>query len=838
MNQNNEDRQLFVFEIDANDDETDVVFLEQAYAYHQQLVAEENRIPLTRNLINRDREGAEERLMADYFSDHCRYPLYYFRRRYRMRRKLFLKIAKGISTYEADPLPDHFKFFRVRPDATGRMSLSVIMKCTAAIHQLAYGTTPDAFDEYLQMSKRTAHDSLTNFNKCIISLYMAEYLRKPTLEDVENFHGRDNMVGEIKKYPTIMLEVVASQDLWIWHAFFGVACANNDINVLDNSPLFDDLLNDTAYVLPYVVNGVGYEKGYYLADGIYPQRATFVKSFTVANDVKHAYFKKLQEGARKDVERAFSVLQGRWGIIQQPARSYHVNTLRRVMYSCIIIHNMILKDQKMAVFDWNEVYANPARNMQRTWIERCEIQRRKNKKMRDRDAHVYMLRLVLDQGDFCVITGFRFGKVNLDPDEEDHSEFRMRVFPKIENLKGEHLLELVNKDVRLAKLDDEDVVLLRSTTKGSSKGKSVHTRVRTEVRHEVHVRTEVSRVHSKEKMILNLQLRLNSVEEKLKPGSSDVDHLDKTGNLSKNAPDCGLDQQSMGGVSQCMNVDELYKDNFHGDGLDHKSVEGISQRTGLNDEYESIAVDGLISLRSLDFVDSPQVKVNDNEEACHFDYSLSTQHVREVINHFFHTPSVQVQDDVNVNSVAKEETVKDDVEKDDVNVDSLVKEDIKKDDVHVDSFVNEDIEKDDVQFDSVVKDATQIENETLSRQKFPGKAYLSPYIQPLSTEDVTRSPTTPKRTVYVPEEVNALFRDKNRMEMKWNFPCLGCPPNGIETRLFWLDLMDKLQFYCLLFLDNAEVFEKKNIVKDDYSISFKFADGFPIQGGLYGDCGV
>ncbi|GKA38153.1 ALP1-like protein [Tanacetum coccineum] len=300
------------------------------------------------------------------------YPLYYFRRRYRMRRKLFLKIVKGISTYEADPLPDHFNFFRVRPDATGRMSLSVIMKCTAAIRQLAYGTTPDAFDEYLQMSERTARDCLTHFNKCIISLYMAEYLRKPTLEDVENIynkhlttHGFPGMLGSIdcmhwewknypvswqgqygrgdKKYPTIMLEAVASQDLWIWHAFFGVAGANNDINVLDNSPLFDDLLDDKAPVAPYVVNGVGFEKGYYLADGIYPQWATFVKSFTVANDAKHAYFKKRQEGARKDVERAFGVLQGRWGIIQQPARQYHVNTIRRIMYSCIIMHNMILK---------------------------------------------------------------------------------------------------------------------------------------------------------------------------------------------------------------------------------------------------------------------------------------------------------------------------------------------------------------------------------------------------------------------------------------------------------------------------------------------------------------
>ncbi|GKD99889.1 hypothetical protein Tco_1387873, partial [Tanacetum coccineum] len=93
------------------------------------------------------------------------------------------------------------------------------------------------------------------------------------------------------------------------------------------------------------------------------------------------------------------------------------------------------------------------------------------------------------------------------------------------------------------------------------------------------------------------------------------------------------------------------------------------------------------------------------------------------INDFFHTPSVQVQDAVNVNSVVKEEIVKDDV-----HVDSLVKEEIVKDDVHVDSLVKEDIEKDDVQFDSVMKDAEQIENETLPRQKFPGKAYLSPYI--------------------------------------------------------------------------------------------------------------
>nr|GEU68947.1 ulp1 protease family, C-terminal catalytic domain-containing protein [Tanacetum cinerariifolium] len=306
--------------------------------------------------------------------------------------------------------------------------------------------------------------------------------------------------------------------------------------------------------------------------------------------------------------------------------------------------------------------------------------------------------------DFCLITGFRFGKVNLDPDEEDHSKFRMRIFPKIEKLKGEHLLELVNKDVKFTKLDDEDVVLLRSATKGSSKGKSVHTRVRTEVRHE---------------MILDLQLRLNSVEEKLKPGPSDVDHLDKTDNLSKNAPDCGLNQQSMGGVSQCMNVDDPYKNcndvsnNFHADGLDHKSVEGVSQRTSLNDEYESVVVDGLISLRSQDFVDSPYVKVI---------LIIVYPHNREP------------------------------------NADRAM--------------------------------AIPYLCDMLSRFQFP-----------------------------------LYYAD-------------GVPWFVNNVQKVYFPINEKDSHWIPLFLDNAEVFKKKNTVKDDYSINFQYADGVPIQGGLYGDCGL
>ncbi|GJV86576.1 ALP1-like protein isoform X1 [Tanacetum coccineum] len=145
-----------------------------------------------------------------------------------------------------------------------------------------------------------------------------------------------------KKYPTIMLEAVADQQLWYGHVYFGVSGANNDLNILCGSLLFDDLLTDKAPEAPFVVNGKTYEKCYYLADEIYPQWSTFVKAFTMARDQKTIKFKGVQESARKDIERAFGVLQGRWGIIQQPARAYQMNTIKRIMYSCMILHNMIL----------------------------------------------------------------------------------------------------------------------------------------------------------------------------------------------------------------------------------------------------------------------------------------------------------------------------------------------------------------------------------------------------------------------------------------------------------------------------------------------------------------
>jgi hypothetical protein len=146
--------------------------------------------------------------------------------------------------------------------------------------------------------------------------------------------------------PTMILEAVASYDLRIWHAYFGVAGSNNDINVLNRSPLFISTLKGEAPRVQYTVNGRQYDTGYYLADGIYPEWATFVKSIPLPQNDKNKLFAKLQEGARKDVERAFAPLQSRFSIVNRPAKFWKRAAIGSIMQACVILHNMIVEDER------------------------------------------------------------------------------------------------------------------------------------------------------------------------------------------------------------------------------------------------------------------------------------------------------------------------------------------------------------------------------------------------------------------------------------------------------------------------------------------------------------
>ncbi|XP_076889167.1 uncharacterized protein LOC143539854 [Bidens hawaiensis] len=109
--------------------------------------------------------------------------------------------------------------------------------------------------------------------------------------------------------PTIMLETAASEDLWFWRAFFVVLESNNDINVIEQSPIFDDIIEGVEPTQSFYASGVQFKHGYYLVDGIYNEWSTLVQAYASPVEDKRKYFKKNQESARKDIERAFRVLK-------------------------------------------------------------------------------------------------------------------------------------------------------------------------------------------------------------------------------------------------------------------------------------------------------------------------------------------------------------------------------------------------------------------------------------------------------------------------------------------------------------------------------------------------
>lgn len=119
----------------------------------------------------------------------------------------------------------------------------------------------------------------------------------------------------------MILEAVATHDLRIWHGYFGVAGANNDINVLNHSLLFIQAFKGEVPEVHYSINGTQYNACYYLADGIYPQWAAFVKSIAAPQSEKDKLYAQAQESARKCIERAaVGVLQSRFNIVDRPAR--------------------------------------------------------------------------------------------------------------------------------------------------------------------------------------------------------------------------------------------------------------------------------------------------------------------------------------------------------------------------------------------------------------------------------------------------------------------------------------------------------------------------------------
>uniref|UniRef100_A0A0D3CWM1 DDE Tnp4 domain-containing protein n=1 Tax=Brassica oleracea var. oleracea TaxID=109376 RepID=A0A0D3CWM1_BRAOL len=272
-------------------------FEQQIEVMYNNIVDYQPTVSRRRAYIERNREEGHNRLWNDYFSEEPTYPPHYFRRCFLMNRSLFTGIVNCFSI--------EVPYFQHRRDAVGRFELSPLQKCTAAICMLAYGCAGDMVDRYLRMGETTALLCLEKITEGIIDLYG---------EEEANNCSRD--------------------------------CSLNDINVLDRSPVFDDIIYGRALRVEFTVNGHKYHRAYYLTDSIYPKWPTFIQSISIPQGPKDVLFAERQEAARKDVERAFGVMQARLAIVRNPALLWEKEKNNNIIRACIILHNMIVEEER------------------------------------------------------------------------------------------------------------------------------------------------------------------------------------------------------------------------------------------------------------------------------------------------------------------------------------------------------------------------------------------------------------------------------------------------------------------------------------------------------------
>jgi hypothetical protein len=278
-----------------------------------------------------------KRTMTDYFSETPTYDDKMFTRRFRIPRAVFDRIYKDVS---ARP-----EFVR-KCHALEKPGLHPLQRVVEASRKLSYGVASDAVDEYVRISESSAHELPAKFCRAVCELYGVEYGSQPTEDYLRRIlkinanRGFPGCVGSIdcqhwsweacpiqfagqfkgkEKKPTIVLEAVVDGECWIWHAAFGYPGSLNDLNILDMSSTMERVFRgEFPPSFTFLANNVAFKTVYFLADGIYPAWALFIKTIRNAMSPKEKRYASAQETVRKDVERAFAALVARWHILKLP----------------------------------------------------------------------------------------------------------------------------------------------------------------------------------------------------------------------------------------------------------------------------------------------------------------------------------------------------------------------------------------------------------------------------------------------------------------------------------------------------------------------------------------
>ena len=143
-----------------------------------------------------------------------------------------------------------------------------------------------------------------------------------------------------------------------------------DLNILNLSPFLESLvdgsfktLEEAAGAVPFDVGGENFNALFALVDGIYPRYSQFVKGIPMPLTAPEIAFSEWQESSRKDIERAFGVLQCRFQVMARPLHAFSLDKMSNTVSACLIMHNMSVSDRVMdgnvhAVYDPGELVYN------------------------------------------------------------------------------------------------------------------------------------------------------------------------------------------------------------------------------------------------------------------------------------------------------------------------------------------------------------------------------------------------------------------------------------------------------------------------------------------------
>lgn len=292
-----------------------------------------------------------------------------FERRFRMPRNIFNKVMETCLAHSP------YIIQGLKPDCTGKMGISPLMKVICALRTLSYGISADLSEDMFNISETTANKCLEEFSEAVIKGLKSQYLRDPTFEEIiriekqfasAGFPGclgcvdcagwvwkncpvalQGIMTGKGGK-PESRMEVICDLDLRIWSFQFGLPGAFNDLNILEVSDYFGRVLSGNfPPVSPrYKINGKEFTWYYYLADGIYPKWRIFIQSSPESTDRKGKHFSAAQEAIRKSIERVFGVLYKRFKLLFVACEFWTVAKMKSIATAAVILHNMVVEERK------------------------------------------------------------------------------------------------------------------------------------------------------------------------------------------------------------------------------------------------------------------------------------------------------------------------------------------------------------------------------------------------------------------------------------------------------------------------------------------------------------